>query len=121
MELVFATACLSMIIAAAICLLIAYPLMSIGLVKGDLGDSVSIVLVFLALCIGSAVAGYLGWHVYPMFARTEIMADAAVFGSIFGAVLLPVGALGCGVYELLERRAETKKATDSSAASDFLP
>ncbi len=108
MELVFATACLSMIIAAAICFLITWLLMTIGLVKGGLGDSVSVVLVFVALCIGSVISGYLGCLVYPMIARTEVIVQAAVFGSTFGAILLPVGALGGGVYELLESREAAK-------------
>lgn len=37
------------------------------------------------------------------------MAQAGIFGGISGAVLLPVAALGCGVYELLERHAAAAK------------
>lgn len=50
------------------------------------------------------------------------MAQAGIFGSISGAVLLPVAALGCGGYELLERHAAAaKKGKKGDFSANRLP
>ncbi|MBX9572643.1 MAG: hypothetical protein K2X77_27355 [Candidatus Obscuribacterales bacterium] len=111
MELVFASACLSMIIAVGFAFVVMYPLAYFGILKES---KISILLGFVAVCIGSAISAHLGCLVFPLVARTEILAQAGVFGSIVGSVSLPVFLVGCGVFAWMEERKLKAKANAES-------